>query len=293
MDHFLQTFINGLSTGAIYCCIAIGFTLIFGIIQLIYFAQCEMAMLGAFGFAGAYSFCRPLLSAPLAITISFLLAGIIVTIATVMGQRFLLNPIRNAPKVKGLIVSLGYSIVLQNIILLTISPDDLAFPMQNNHKWVMGGIVLTSSQLWIIGASMLTWFATWGLLHFTRLGRSIRAVAQSRKGALLMGISVEHVLTITFILAAWTATVAGIMMAFYNGQMRFDMGFIPGIKGFTAAILGGIGNIQGALLAGILLGLSEGFFAGYFSSDYRDVFSFILLILILLIRPHGLLGEGS
>lgn len=293
MEHFLQTFLNGLTTGALYCCIAIGFTLIFGIIQLIYFAQCEMAMLGAFGFAGAYSYLRPVLSAPAAIIISFLLAGIIAMTATFLGQRFLLNPIRNAPKVKGLIVSLGYSIVLQNIVLLTISSDSLAFPLDNSHQWLIGGISVTSSQLWIMGLTILTWLVAWALLYFTRLGRSIRAVAQSRKGALLMGISVDHVLTITFVLAAVTATVAGIMMGLYNGQMRFDMGFIPGIKGFTAAILGGVGNIQGALLAGLLLGLAEGFFAGYLSSDYRDVFAFVLLIFILLIRPHGLLGEGT
>lgn len=293
MDHFLQTFLNGLTTGALYCCIAIGFTLIFGIIQLIYFAQCEMAMLGAFSFAGAYSFFRPFLSTPSTIIISFLLAGILTTVATFLGQRFLLHPIRNAPKVKGLIVSLGYSIILQNIVLLTISPDALVFPLQNSQRWLVGSISITSAQLWIMAATILTWLAAWVLLYFTRLGRSIRAVAQSRKGALLMGISVEHVLTITFVLAAWTAVVAGIMMGFYNGQMRFDMGFIPGIKGFTAAILGGIGNIQGALLAGLLLGLAEGFFAGYLSSDYRDVFAFVLLIFILLIRPHGLLGEGS
>lgn len=293
MDLFLQTFLNGLTTGALYCCIAIGFTLIFGIIQLIYFAQCEIAMLGAFGFAGAYSFFRPFLSAPSAIIVSFLLAGILATTATFLGQRCLLQPIRKAPKIKGLIVSLGYSIILQNVVLLTISPDALAFPLQNNNRWLIGGISLTSSQLWVMGITILTWLAAWALLYFTRLGRSIRAVAQSRKGALLMGISVEHVLTITFVLAAITATVAGILMGFYNGQMRFDMGFVAGIKGFTAAILGGIGNIQGALLAGLLLGLTEGFFAGYFSSDYRDVFAFVLLILILLIRPHGLLGEGA
>ncbi len=293
MEHFVQTILNGLTTGSLYCCIAIGFTLIFGIIQLIYFAQCEMAMIGAFAFAGAYCVARPVLPPPLAILLAMAFAGLSAAGISCLGQRLLLHPIRNAPKVKGLIVSLGLSIVLQNAVLLCISPNDLPFPVQTDQKWMLGGVAVTHSQLWVLTVSMVTWLIVWALLYRTRLGRSIRAVAQSREGALLMGIPVNRVVTITFALAAVTATIAGVLMAFYNGQMRFDMGFVPGIKGFTAAILGGVGNIRGALLAGVLLGVIEGLFAGYLSSDYKDVFAFVLLIVILLVRPHGLLGEKT
>lgn len=293
MEQFVQTILNGFTTGAIYCCIAIGFTLIFGIVQLIYFAQCEMAMLGAFAFAGAYGFFIQLLPPPLALLLAIAFAGLCVASISCLGHRLLLHPLRNAPKVKGLIVSLGLSIVLQNIVFLCISPNDLPFPAQTDQKWMLGGVAVTYSQLWILAISVVTWLFVWALLYWTRLGRSIRAVAQSREGALLMGIPVNKVVTITFALAAVTATIAGVLMGVHSGQMRFDMGFLPGIKGFTAAILGGVGNIRGALLAGVLLGVFEGLFAGYFSSNYKDVFAFVLLIMILLVRPHGLLGEGT
>ena len=293
MEHLVQTLLNGLTTGALYCCIAIGFTLIFGIIQLIYFAQCEMAMIGAFAFAGAYGVARPLLPPPLALLLAIAFAGLCAAGISCLGQRLLLHPIRNAPKVKGLIVSLGLSIVLQNAVLLCISPNDLPFPVQTDQKWMLGGVAVTQSQLWVLTVSVVTWLLVWALLYRTRLGRSIRAVAQSREGALLMGIPVNRVVTITCALAAFTATIAGVLMGVYNGQMRFDMGFVPGIKGFTAAILGGVGNIRGALLAGVLLGVVEGLFAGYLSSNYKDVFAFVLLIVILQVRPHGLLGEKA
>lgn len=293
MEQLAQTILNGLTTGSIYCSIAVGFTLVFGIIQLIYFAQCEMAMIGAFAFAGSYSVARLFLPAPAAILIAVAVAVLCAAGISCLGQRILLHPIRNAPKVKGLIVSLGLSIVLQNAVLLAVSPNDLTFPLQTDGKRMLGGVAITHSQVWVMSVSVAMWLLVWALLYRTRLGRSIRAIAQSRDGALLMGIPVNKVVTLTFALAATTATIAGVLMGLYNGQMRFDMGFVPGIKGFTVAILGGIGNIQGALLAGVLLGLAEGVFAAYVSSDYRDVFAFVLLIGILLVRPHGLLGERA
>jgi branched-chain amino acid transport system permease protein len=293
VEQLVQTILNGLTTGALYCCIAIGFTLIFGIIQLIYFAQCEMAMIGAFSFAWAYGVFRPLMPTPLALVLAMACAGIFAAGISCLGQRLLLHPIRNAPKVKGLIVSLGLAIVLQNTVLLCISPNDLRFPLQTDQKWMFGEVAVTHSQLWVMTVSVVTWLLVWALLYRTRLGRSIRAVAQSREGALLMGIPVDRVVSITFALAAFTAAIAGVLMGVYNGQMRFDMGFVPGIKGFTVAILGGVGNIRGALLAGVILGVVEGLFAGYLSSDYKDVFAFVLLIVILVVRPHGLLGEKA
>ena len=293
MEHFVQAVLNGLTTGLIYCCIAIGFTLIFGIIQLIYFAQCEMAMIGAFAFAWSYALLISFLPQPVAIILAVSMAGVIAACVSCVGQRLLLHPVRNAPKVKGLIVSLGFSIVLQNAVFLWVSPDNLSFPLQTSSKWLFGGVAITCSQLWVAGIVVLTWLIVWALLYRTRLGRSMRAVAQSREGALLMGISVNGVITMTFAIAAVTAAVAGVLMGVYNGQMRFDMGFVPGIKGFTVAILGGVGNIKGALLAGVVLGIAEGLFAGFLSSDYRDVFTFVLLIVILIVRPQGLLGEKA
>ncbi len=293
MEFFLQNTVNGLTTGALYACIAIGFTLIFGIVQLIYFAQCEMAMVGAFTFAFSQlalsRILPPAASVPLA-----LLAAVFATVTvSCAGQRLLLQPLRTAPKVKGLIASLGLSIVLQNIVALWVSPDDLRFPFQTETKWVLLGVTITLAQLIVLVSTGLTWLAVWAVLHLTSTGRSMRAVAQSHHGALLMGIRTERVIGLTFAVAAVSAAVGGILMGFYNGTMRFDMGFIPGIKGFTVAILGGIGNLQGALLAGLLLGLAEGIFAGYVSSDYRDVLAFGALIIVLLVRPKGILGERA
>ena len=250
-------------------------------------------MVGAFSFAFSYDaldrIFPPLISVPLAL----LGAAVFTALVSWTGQRALLQPLRNAPKVKGLIASLGLSIVLQNIVALWISPDELRFPFQMSARWVIHGVTVTASQLTIVGSVMVVWLVVWAMLYRTSMGRSIRAVAQSPDGALLMGIRTQYVIGLTFAIAAGTAAVAGILMGLYNGTMRFDMGFIPGIKGFTVAILGGIGNIRGALVAGLGLGLAEGLFAGYISSDYRDVLAFGALILVLLVRPKGILGETS
>jgi branched-chain amino acid transport system permease protein len=293
MEQFLQTIVNGLTIGSLYCCIAIGFTLIFGIVQLINFAQCEMAMVGAFSFAGVYSVSSHYLPIPATILIAAVTAAICTVFVSCAGYCLLLYPVRKSDKVKGLIVSLGFSIVLQNIVLLWVSSNDTPFPLAVSQRWNWGSITIGGTQVWVIAGALVTWVITWLILYRTRLGRAIRAVAQSPDGALLMGIPVNKVVIMTFGLAAVTATVAGILMAMYNGMMRFDMGFLPGIKGFIVAILGGVGNLKGALVAGLMFGLMEGFFAGYLSSDYRDVFAFSLLIIILLVRPHGLLGEGA
>lgn len=293
MDRLLQTILDGMTTGSLYCCIAIGFSLIFGIIQLIYFAQCEMAMVGAFVFAGLIVFLSSNVPLPVAVFIALPLACVCAAVVSCIGQVLFLYPVRNATKVKGLIVSLGFSIVLQNVVLLWISSTDIVFPLQAGRRWVVGNVIITSSQLWVLFGSLAVWTAVWALLYLTRTGRCIRAVAQSHDGALLMGIRVNRVITATFAISAMTASIAGILMGLYSAQIRFDMGFMPGIKGFIVAILGGVGNIKGALIAGLLLGLTEGLLAGYISSEYRDVYAFMLLIAILLFRPQGLLGEGT
>ena len=289
----MQNIVNGLTTGALYACIAIGFTLIFGIVQLIYFAQCEMAMVGAFSFAYCYLALERVLPPTVSVAIALPVAMVLTALVSCAGQRVLLQPLRNAAKVKGLIASLGLSIVLQNIVALWISPDELRFPFQIPTRWVVHDVTITATQLAIAGSVTIVWLAVWTILYRTPTGRTIRAIAQSPDGALLMGIRTQSVIGLTFAIAACTATVAGILMGVYNGTMRYDMGFIPGIKGFTVAILGGIGNIKGALLAGLCLGLAEGLFAGYISSDYRDVLAFGALISVLLIRPKGILGEKA
>ena len=293
MELLLQNTVNGLTTGGLYACIAIGFTLIFGIVQLIYFAQCEMAMVGAFSFAYSYLALGRILPPAVSVLLALLIAAVLTALVSCVGQRVLLQPLRNAPKVKGLIASLGLSIVLQNVVALWISPDELRFPFQTSTRWVIHGVTITAAQLTIAASVTVVWLAVWAMLYRTSTGRTIRAVAQSPDGALLMGIRTQFVIGLTFAIAAGTAAVAGILMGFYNGTMRFDMGFLPGIKGFTVAILGGVGNIRGALLAGLCLGLAEGLFAGYISSDYRDVLAFGALIALLLIRPKGILGEKA
>lgn len=292
METFLQNALNGLTTGAIYACIAIGFTLVFGIVRLIYFAQVEMAMLGAFGFAYSFVFLERLLPTAVALFLALVTAVILAASVSCLGQRLLIQPLRDSPKVKALISSLGLSILLQNIVALWVSPDFMRFPWSIEQQWRLGEVVVTLVQGVVFLGAFGVWLLVWLVLYRTSTGRCIRAVAQSREGAALMGIRSDVIIGVTFGLAAAVAAVGGILMGLHHGAMRFDMGFIPGIKGFTIAILGGIGNIHGALVAGLLLGLFEALFAGYISSDYRDVLAFGLLVAILVFRPRGILGEG-
>lgn len=291
---FLQQIVNGITLGAIYALIALGYTMVYGILEVINFAHGEIYMVGAYlgiiflGFFPGLSsdfFLLPLLCA-------FLLSTIYCAAYGLTLERIAYRPLRRAPRLSPLISAIGMSIFLQNYIMLTQGSADRVFP----HVIPSGGISLfgvTVSYLQV--AILLVSFSLLLLLHLfvrrTRLGKAMRATAQDIRMAALVGIDVDRVIALTFMIGSILAAAAGVMVAMYYGVVNFFIGYVAGIKAFTAAVLGGIGNLPGAMLGGFLLGLVESLGAAYISSEYKDVFAFLILIMILVFRPTGLLGE--
>ncbi len=296
MDYFVELFFSGLTRGSIYALIALGYTMVYGIIGLINFAHGEIYMIGAFtSFIVAtvlsiYGF--PLL----AIVVLAGFAAIIWSSAygyTV--EKLAYKPLRHAPRLSPLISAIGMSIFLQNYILLAQTSDFLAFPelipdldFMEPYAHVVG-----TTDLVILATTAISMLALTLLIKFTRIGKAMRATSQDRTMAMLVGINVDRVISMTFIIGSALAAIGGMLIASHIGQINFMIGFIAGIKAFTAAVLGGIGSIPGAVLGGFVLGLTESFATGYVSSDYEDVFAFGLLVLILLFKPSGLLGKAD
>lgn len=286
----LQQLWNGLTLGALYGLIALGYTLVFGIIQVVFFAQGELSMLGAFAALAVVTSLGPPSISSLFLG---LLAAIVVSVgAGVLAERVAIRPLRGAPRVLPLITSLGVSIVFQNVVMIAKGPQPFPFPLPELWRSSLLHVHVSAMDIVMVLSFGFCLVAIAAFLN-TPTGLAIRAVAQSRDGARLMGISVDRAVLTTFVLSSATAALAGVLMGAYYGAARFDMGFVPGIKGFTIAILGGIGNIRGAALAAVTVGLLEALFAGYVSSDYKDLFVFALLVGTLAFRPNGLLGEGT
>ena len=286
----LQQLWNGLTLGALYGLIALGYTLVFGIIQVVFFAQGELSMLAAFAALAVVTSLGP---PSIGTLLLGLLAAIVVSVsAGVLAERIAIRPLRGAPRVLPLITSLGVSIVFQNLVMIAKGPQP--FPFRLPDLWRSSLLQVHFSALEIV-IVLCFGLCLAGIARFLKspTGLAIRAVAQSRDGARLMGVSVDRTVFYTFVLSSTTAALAGVLMAAYYGAAKFDMGFVPGIKGFTIAILGGVGNIWGAAVAAATVGLLETLFAGYVSSDYKDIFVFALLVLTLAVRPKGLLGEGK
>ncbi|HKZ71559.1 MAG TPA: branched-chain amino acid ABC transporter permease [Nitrospirota bacterium] len=292
----LQQLINGLTLGAVYALIALGYTMVYGILELINFAHGEIFMVGAYMTIISLA----LLTATGLTAKSLLLSLCIVMILAVIScaaygltlERVAYRPLRSAPRLAPLISAIGMSIFLQNYVMLTQGSADKIFP----HILPAGGLSLgnaslTYLQIFIMTTSMFLMISLHSFIRKTRLGKAMRATAQDKKMASLVGIDIDHVIMATFIIGSVLAAVAGFMVAMYYGLVNFSMGYVAGIKAFTAAVLGGIGNIQGAVLGGILLGVLESLGAAYISSEYKDAFAFIVLILILIFKPTGLLGE--
>lgn len=295
MEIFFQQLVNGLSLGCIYALIALGYTLIFGVIQIIFFAQGDLAMIGAFLALGTLKLLESFLgtepSPILAIPFVFGVPMLGTAIVGLLAERVAIRPIRKAPRIKGLITSLGVSIVLQNAIMVTISSNNLSFSPLFAASYNVGGVSVKALQLFLFALTVVLMWSLHLFVTKNRIGLAIRAISESHSMAELMGIPVNRIIQYTFVLGAFLATFAGVIMGMYYGIVKYDMGLIPGIKGFTAAVLGGVGNFKGAMLGGLLLGVIEAFGAGYISSNYKDVFAFIILVAILVLKPSGLLGE--
>lgn len=286
----LQQIWNGITLGSLYGLIALGYTLVFGIIQVVFFAQGELSMLGAFAALLVVSWLGPPTLGTL--VCGFAAAILVAASVGVSSERLAIRPLRRASRVLPLITSLGLSIVFQNVVMLWMGPQPFPFRVPEVWRGMLLGVHLSALEIATVGLFVLCVGGLAVFLRFPR-GLAIRAVAQSAEGARLMGVSINRTLFWTFVLSSTTAAIAGVLMAAYYGVAKFDMGFVPGIKGFTIAILGGVGNIWGAAVAGLAVGVLETLFAGYVSPDYRDLLVFAILVVTLAVRPHGLFGEGK
>lgn len=301
METFIQQIINGLVLGSMYALVALGYTMVYGIIGLINFAHGDVLMVGALvswtfvtamSGAGMPGWVLLLLSVPLAILVCCVLNFSIEKVAY--------RPLRSAPRLAPLITAIGMSLLLQTLAMIIWKPNPKPFPALLPPDPIdLGGPVITVTQCLILGMTAVILAALMWLVNRTKLGRAMRATAENPRVAGLMGVKPDFVISATFIIGAALAAVAGIMWAANYGTVQHTMGFLPGLKAFTAAVLGGIGNLAGAVVGALLLGLVEALGAGYlgeltggvFGSHYADVFAFVTLILVLTLRPQGLLGE--
>lgn len=294
MEYFWGLFIGGLTRGSIYALIALGYTMVYGIIELINFAHGEIYMLGAFtALIVATVLTMSGINGPAVLILASVVAVIYACAYGFTVEKIAYKPLRQAPRLSPLISAVGMSIFLQNYVLLAQTSDFMPFPnlipelpWLNTFAPVMAPtevvIVLTTAVIMVI----LTIF-----IKFTKMGRAMRATAQDRNMAMLVGVNVNSVISQTFIIGSALAAIGGVLIASHVGRINFYIGFIVGIKAFTAAVLGGIGSIPGAVLGGLILGWTESFATGYVASDYEDVFAFALLIIILIVKPAGILGR--
>jgi branched-chain amino acid transport system permease protein len=321
MDTFLQQVVNGLTAGSVYAVVALGYTMVYGIIQLINFAHGEVVMIGAMVAFTVLNALAPSGMPPLAVVL--IATGAAIPVCVLVGysmERLAYRPLRGAPRLAPLITAIGVSIILQHLAMLVWSRNVLAFPqIIETRSFTFLGATVTSVQLAIIGICVAMMAGLAALVYRTRLGTAMRATAQNPQVAGLMGIDVNRVIAATFVIGAALGAVAGVLFGTYYGVAQYTMGSILGLKAFSAAVLGGIGNIPGAMLGGVLLGLVEALGAGYvgdltdlcqyawlapalgaceggghfilFGSNYQDVIAFLVLILVLVFRPSGLLGE--
>lgn len=307
MDTFIQQLLNGLLLGSLYALIALGYTMVYGILRIINFAHGDVLMVGALVGLSAIRTLQaafPQLPDLCVLVLATLVAMAVCGLLAMLIERVAYRKLRNAPRLAPLISGIGVSLLLQTVAMLIWSRNPLMFPQLLPMTPVQvtagpAGAVTNVTALVTIAVALLVMAGLWLLVERTRMGRSMRAVAENPQIASLMGIDPNRVIVTTFAIGGALAALAGIMMASNYGSANFYMGFLPGIKAFTAAVLGGIGNLKGAMLGGILLGLIEALGTGYLGqatggvlgSNYQDVFAFLVLIGVLVFRPSGLLGE--
>ncbi|MGD9733505.1 MAG: branched-chain amino acid ABC transporter permease [Desulfamplus sp.] len=295
-EYFTQLFFGGLTRGSIYALIALGYTMVYGIIELINFAHGEIYMIGAFTALIISSVLTMMGMPALAIVVLAGIAAIIYSSAYgYTMEKIAYKPLRNAPRLSALISAIGMSLFLQNYVLLAQTSDFLPFPslVPEFAFWEPYSHILTSPELMILCTTVVVMILLTLLIKFTKIGKAMRATSQDQMMASLLGINVDQVISATFVVGSATAAIGGVLIASHIGQINFYMGFIAGIKAFVAAVLGGIGSIPGAVLGSFVLGWTESFFTGYISSDYEDVFAFIFLVVILIFRPSGILGRSQ
>ena len=310
LDTLIQQLINGVMLGSIYALIALGYTMVYGILRIINFAHGDILMVGALTTLSAFNALNstfPHMPLLLQLGVALAVSMAVCALLAMAVERFAYRRLRNAPRLAPLISGIGVSVLLQTVAMIIWTRNPLMFPqiLPMDPIAITSGsemhppAIVTVTGIVTVALALAVMTGLWLLVEYTRLGRGMRAVAENPRVATLMGVNPNAIITLTFAIGGTFAALAGVMMASNYGNASFSMGFLPGIKAFTAAVLGGIGNIRGAMIGGILLGIIEALGAGYlgelthgvFGSNYQDVFAFIVLILVLVFRPAGLLGE--
>ena len=300
MDNFLQQLINGVTLGSIYGLIAIGYSMVYGIIGMINFAHGDLFMLSSFIALIVFMILTQLLglgSLPLAFIIVLIGGMALTALWNWTIERLAYRPLRGSFRLAPLISAIGMSIFLSNFVQVVQGPRNKPAPQLPNHVFNLTGsdssyaVTLSVRQILIVVMTAVLLAAFWYLVQYTSLGRAQRACEQDRKMAALLGIDVDATISITFVIGAALAAVAGVMFVIYYGVVNFADGFVPGVKAFTAAVLGGIGSLPGAVLGGLLIGLIEVFWSSYFTTDYKDVAAFMILAITLIFMPSGILGR--
>jgi branched-chain amino acid transport system permease protein len=303
MDIFVQQIINGLVLGSMYALVALGYTMVYGIISLINFAHGEVLMVGAMvSWTVATSMPKGLMPGWLLLIVSLIAATLVCSLLNYAIEKVAYRPLRNAPRLAPLITAMGMSLLLQTLAMIIWKPNPKPYPQllpaEVYNLWEEGPVI-TVTQIVILVVTVVVLAGLMYLVNKTKLGRAMRATAENPRVAGLMGVRPDHIISATFIIGAALAALAGIMWASNYGTVQHSMGFLPGLKAFTAAVFGGIGNLAGAMVGGVLLGLIEAIGAGYlgqltggmFGSQYVEIFAFVVLILVLTLRPSGLMGE--
>jgi len=301
MDIFIQQIINGLVLGSVYALVALGYTMVYGIINLINFAHGEVLMVGALtSWAVLQVLAGSGLPGWLMLLIGLLCAIVVCAALNFAIEKIAYRPLRNAPRLAPLITAMGMSLLLQTLAMIIFKPNYKVYPiLLPSEPFFIGGAVINTTQILILVVTAVTLAGLMYLVNKTKLGRAMRATAENPRVAGLMGVKPDMVISATFVIGAALAALAGVMYAANYGTAQHTMGFLPGLKAFTAAVFGGIGNLAGAMVGGVLLGLIESLGSGYIGpltggvlgSHYQDIFAFIVLILVLTLRPQGLLGE--
>ena len=303
MDTFIQQIINGLVLGSMYALVALGYTMVYGIIGLINFAHGEVLMVGAmtsWTIIGLMKEAMPGTPGWLVLLIALAISCVVAALLNYAIEKVAYRPLRNSPKLAPLITAIGMSLLLQTVAMIIWKPNYKPYPtLLSSTPYEIGGAVISPTQVLILGTTAVALALLMWLVNYTRLGRAMRATAENPRVAALMGVKPDMVISATFVIGAVLAAIAGVMWAANYGTVQHSMGFLPGLKAFTAAVFGGIGNLAGAVVGGILLGLIESLGAGYIGaltggvlgSHYSDIFAFVVLIGVLTLRPSGLLGE--
>ncbi|MBR2463283.1 MAG: branched-chain amino acid ABC transporter permease [Spirochaetaceae bacterium] len=287
---FLQQLINGLSLGSVYALIALGYTMVYGIVKLINFAHGDILMLGAYS---GYFVLRQFGTTPVGMLLAFIFAMVVCAVISILIERFAYRPLRAAPRLNSLITAIAVSLILQNgaRVLPFIGPNPRQYPTMETVNISLGLISISNIQLIVIALSAILMIILNYIINYTKTGKAMRAVSYDMQAASLMGISVNKTIAFTFALGAVLAAAGGVLYATAYPQIEPTMGTMPGLKAFVAAVLGGIGSVPGAMLGGYILGIAETMTKGFLVSQFSDAISFSILIIILLVKPTGILGE--